>query len=64
MSSDKSELTSTKECDYLDEDKKIRGQNYCLVSFISPENVLQDKEVYYLMKVISLVLQRRRLYLL
>lgn len=53
MSSDKSELTSTKECDYLDEDKKIRGQNYCLVSFISPENVLQDKEVYYFSKFLE-----------
>lgn len=40
-------LVSTKETDYLDEDKAIRGQNYVLMSFISPEDVLLNKEVYY-----------------
>ena len=42
-------LVSTKEKDYLDEDKPIRGQNYCLVSFLSPEDILKEKEVYYFM---------------
>jgi hypothetical protein len=37
---------STKEVDYLDEDKPIRGQNYVCLSFISPEEILADKEVY------------------
>lgn len=36
-----------KEHDYLDEDKKIRGQNYVLLSFISPEDVIANKEAYY-----------------
>ena len=40
-------LVSTKETDYLDEDKPIRGQNFALLSFISPEDVLINKEVYY-----------------
>jgi len=40
-------LVSTKQMDYLDEDKQIRGQNYCLLSFISPEDVLINKETYY-----------------
>jgi len=40
-------LVTTKERDYLDEDKPIKGQNYCLVSFLSPEDVLKEKEVYY-----------------
>ena len=39
---------STKECDYLDEDKPIKNQNYCLLSFVSPEEVLVNKEAYYL----------------
>jgi hypothetical protein len=39
---------STKEHDYLEEDKPIKNQNYCLVSFISPEDVLVSKESYYL----------------
>jgi hypothetical protein len=34
--------------DYLDEDKPIRGQNYVCLSFISPEDVIKNKEVYYL----------------
>lgn len=40
-------LVSTKEADFLDEDKPIRGQNFALLSFISPEDVLMNKEVYY-----------------
>jgi hypothetical protein len=40
-------LVTTKERDYLDEDKPIKGQNYCLVSFLSPEDVLKEKEAYY-----------------
>jgi hypothetical protein len=39
---------STKEVDYLDEDKPIRGQNYVCLSFISPEDVIRNKEVFYL----------------
>lgn len=37
---------STKEVDYLDEDKPLRGQNYVCLSFLSPEEILADKEVY------------------
>jgi hypothetical protein len=37
---------SVQETDYLDEDKPLRGQNYACLSFLSPEDVLQDKEVY------------------
>lgn len=45
MASDSS-LVSTKEVDYLDEDKSIRGQNYVCLSFISPEDVLANKDVF------------------
>jgi len=45
-------LVSTKEMDYLDEDKPIRGQNYCLLSFLSPETTLANKECYYFSKFI------------
>lgn len=40
-------LVSTKEHDYLDEDKPIKNQNFCLLSFISPEDVIKNKESYY-----------------
>lgn len=40
-------LVSIKEMDYLDEDAEIRGQKYVCLSFISPEDVIQQKEVYF-----------------
>jgi hypothetical protein len=46
-------LVSTKEVDYLDEDKPIRGQNYVLVSFVSPEDVIANKEAYYFSRFID-----------
>ena len=48
-----SSLVSTKEVDYLDEDKPIRGQNYVCLSFISPEDVIRNKEVYYVEKYLG-----------
>jgi len=47
------ELVTTKQEDFLDEDKPIRGQNYALISFLSPEDVLKDKEVYYFSKFLD-----------
>jgi len=47
------ELVSTKEVDFLDEDKKIRGQNYVLLSFINPEDVLVNKEAYYFSRYLN-----------
>lgn len=40
-------IVSTKEFDYLDEDKPIRNQNYCCLSFLSPEDILKNKDAYY-----------------
>ena len=47
------ELVSTKDVDYLDEDKPIRGQNFVLVSFLSPEDVIVNKDVYVFSKFIE-----------
>jgi len=46
-------LVSTKEVDFLDEDKPIRNQNYCLLSFLSPEDVLLNKDIYYLSRFLN-----------
>jgi hypothetical protein len=46
-------ITSVKEVDYLDEDKPIRGQNYVLLSFLSPEDVLVNKEAYMFSQFIT-----------
>ena len=52
MSAVDNKLVSTKEVDYLDEDKPIRGQNFVLLSFISPEDVIVNKEAYIFNKFI------------
>ena len=33
--------------DFLDEDDPISGQKFALVSFLSPENVLEKKELFF-----------------
>ena len=38
---------SCKEHDYLQQDAPIRGQNYVCLSFISPEDVIQRKDLYF-----------------
>ena len=42
------ETVSTKVVDYLDEDPPIKNQNFCLLSFISPDEILKKKESYYI----------------
>lgn len=41
-----SAVVYTKETDYLDEDQPIRGQNYVCLSFLSPEDVIANKDVF------------------
>jgi len=41
------DIVGTKEVDYLEEDKAIKGQNYALLSFISPEDVIVNKDAYF-----------------
>jgi hypothetical protein len=39
--------------DYLDEDPEIPTQKYCIVSFLSPEKVLQDKQRFMFSRFIE-----------
>jgi hypothetical protein len=48
-----SNLTSVKDCDYLDEDKEIRGQRFTCLSFISPESVIDNKNVSFFYEFIK-----------
>ena len=41
------------EVDYLDEDPELPNQRYCIVSFLSPEKVIQKKSDYYFTKFIQ-----------
>ena len=46
-------LVPVSETDYLDQDPDIRGQKYVCVSFISPEDVILQKEVYFFHKFLG-----------
>ena len=39
--------------DYLDEDESINGQKYALISFVSPENVLDKKELFFFQRFLQ-----------
>jgi hypothetical protein len=54
MSEIGAQRVSCKEEDYLDNDPPIRGQNYVCLSFISPEDVIIAKEVYFFRKFTSI----------
>jgi hypothetical protein len=49
--SDKNEPTVVE--DFLDEDTEIPGQRYVILSFISPEKVLDKKELYFFKKFLE-----------
>jgi hypothetical protein len=38
---------ATEREDFLEEDTEITGQKFCLLSFLSPEKVLKDKNLYF-----------------
>lgn len=46
-------LTPVAQADYLDTDPSLRGQNYVCLSFLSPEDVLKQKEHYFFSKFIA-----------
>jgi hypothetical protein len=50
MSSDKKPAVVE---DFLDEDTEIPGQRYVLLSFLSPENVLDKKELFFFEKFLQ-----------
>lgn len=50
---DNKEMVPVKERDYLDQDPELRGQKYVCMSFLSPEDVIQQKEVFFFNKYIS-----------
>lgn len=43
-------LVPVKEQDFLDEDLAVRGQSYVCLSFLSPEDVIVDKNIFLLNK--------------
>ena len=53
MSRKQESKNTTKYVDLLDEDKAIAGQNFVCLSFLSPENILKKKEIYYFEKYLK-----------
>jgi hypothetical protein len=45
--------TNPKYVDLLEEDKAIAGQKFVCVSFVSPENILKQKEIYFFEKFLK-----------
>jgi hypothetical protein len=39
--------------DYLDEDPEVPNQRYCIISFLSPEKVIQQKQEFYFREFIT-----------
>lgn len=50
-----SSLIPCKERDFLDQDMPIRGQSYVCMSFLSPEDVIRDKNVFVFNKFLGTV---------
>ena len=48
-----SELIPCKERDYLEQDPEIRGQKYVCLSFLSPEDVIRKKDVFFFNKFLG-----------
>ena len=46
-------MTDSQEEDFLEVDPQVRGQNYCCISFVSPENILANKEIWKLNKFLG-----------
>ena len=46
-------MSNSKLVDVLDEDKPIANQKYVCVSFISPENILKDKHLFFFNKFLK-----------
>lgn len=44
---DKNGIPNSKYVDILEEDKPIAGQKFVCISFVSPENILKQKELYF-----------------
>ena len=49
----KSSAVSVKEEDFLDNDPPIRGQNYACISFVSPEDVLRQRDIFRMSKFLG-----------
>ena len=47
MATSKESLVPVKEMDFLEQDPPLRGQNYVCLSFVSPEDVIKKKEVFF-----------------
>ncbi len=59
-------ILETEEEDFLEVDQPIPGQNYSCISFISPEKVVKQKEVFFMKKFLLDLLtnEKKREYLL
>lgn len=51
-------MSNSQEEDFLEVDDQVRGQNYCCISFVSPEQVLNNKEIFKLNRFLANIKER------
>ena len=54
-------MESLSDNDYLTVDTPLPGQNYACMSFVSPENILADKNVYYIQSFLKSFVNKLKL---
>ena len=47
--------------DFLENDDVIRGQEYVCLSFISPENVIKDKNIHFVQKFLEELVKKNNI---
>merc|ERR1712196_81095 len=47
--------------DFLEADDEIRGQNYCCLSFVSPESVIKNKELFMVQKFLKHLVSEKKI---
>ena len=47
--------------DFLEVDTQIPGQNYCCLSFLSPEKVMKDKDAFYITRFLKAFCKDRKI---
>ena len=52
---------NTENTDFLNVDNNIRGQNYVCLSFVSPENVLQNKELFFIKSYLKTLIKEKNI---
>jgi len=54
-------MNNSEKTDFLNVDNAIRGQNYACLSFVSPENVLKNKELFFVKSYLKTLIKEKNI---